>query len=136
MKFNKGLGIIPLLIMLMAIPLYLLAQSESIIINNTGIFKEKTRTSVTFTHMNHMSLEGVSCTDCHHRFEKGKNVLNSDELTENSKSILCGNCHTEKSNLEKAYHRLCIGCHDAKKIGKAKGPRMCGECHKKISKAE
>jgi hypothetical protein len=131
MKLKKGLWTILILVILTAIPLYLLAQSESIIINNTAIFKEATRTPVTFPHMSHMSIEGVSCTDCHHRFEKGKNVLNPDELTENNKAIFCNNCHTGKSNLEKAYHRLCIGCHDSKKTGKIIGPRMCGECHKK-----
>ncbi|MBN2401867.1 MAG: cytochrome c3 family protein [Spirochaetes bacterium] len=131
MNIHKKSGFVFLCIMLIALPVYLLAQSETIIINNTDTFKQKIRSSVNFPHMNHMTLEGVSCTDCHHRFENGKNVLDSDELTEDNKSILCSSCHTGKSSLEKAYHRQCIGCHDGKKSGKPAGPRMCGECHKR-----
>jgi len=128
MNGNRKL-IIFLSIFVIALPFYLLAQSEIISINNMAIFKSKNRTPVKFTHMNHMSLEGVSCTNCHHRFEKGKNILQLDELTDKNKSILCSNCHMGKSNLIKAYHHQCIGCHNTKIKGKATGPRMCGECH-------
>jgi c(7)-type cytochrome triheme protein len=131
MNLNKKIRLITLFILMIALPLYLLAQSETIIINNADTFKEKSRTPVTFPHANHMTLEGVSCTDCHHRFEKGKNILDASELTEKNKSILCGSCHKGKSNLETAYHHQCIGCHDGKKRGKPAGPRMCGECHKR-----
>lgn len=79
--------------------------------------------------MNHMCIEGVSCTECHHRFKNGKNVVMIDELTEKNKSIMCGYCHKGKSELIKAYHHQCIGCHNLKIKGRAKGPRMCGECH-------
>ena len=127
----KRFWFIFLFCLMIAVPLYLVAQSESITINNTSIFKAKSRTSVEFPHANHMALDGISCTDCHHRFEKGKNVLEADELTENNKSILCGSCHKGKSNLEKAYHRQCIGCHNGKKQAKPIGPRMCSECHKR-----
>ena len=109
------------IIAMTALPLYLFAQSVSIIINNIDIFKGKSRQPVTFTHMNHMTIENVACTACHHRFENGKNILNPDELTEKNEFISCNNCHTGKTNLEKAYHQLCIGCHDAKKTGKATG---------------
>ena len=127
----KRFWFIFLFCLIIALPLYLVAQSESITINNTGIFKSKSRTFVEFPHANHMALDGIACTDCHHRFEKGKNVLEADELTENNKSILCGSCHKGKSNLEKAYHRQCIGCHNGKKQAKPIGPRMCSECHKR-----
>lgn len=131
MNLNRRYRIITLFILMIALPVYIQAQSESIIINNTSIFKVKSRTSVVFPHMNHMSIEGVACTDCHHRFEKGKNVMDLNELAEGNKAIFCSSCHKGKSGLERAYHRECIGCHDTrKKSGKAAGPRMCGECHK------
>jgi hypothetical protein len=121
--------IIFLILLIVTLPLYLVAQSEFIIIDNIEIFKKKERTSIKFTHMNHMSIDGVSCTDCHHRFQNGKNVLAIDELTDNNKLIFCSTCHYEKSGLMNAYHHQCIGCHNTKIKGKAAGPRMCGECH-------
>lgn len=131
MNLNNKFRLIFLFVPMIALPIYLLAQSDSILINNTATFKVKSRAPVNFPHMNHMTLEGVSCTDCHHRFEKGKNVLDTGELTEDNKSILCVSCHKGKSDIEKAYHRQCIGCHDGKKQAKPAGPRMCGECHKR-----
>ncbi len=131
MNSNKRFLLIFLFISIIVLPIYLLAQSESIVINNKEVFKKKSRAPVEFPHASHMALDGISCTDCHHRFEKGKNVLVPDELTEDNKSISCAVCHKGKSNLTKAYHNQCIGCHDGKSKKKPTGPRMCGECHKR-----
>jgi len=60
------------------IPAVLFAQMESITINNP-VFKSKSRSSVIFSHGNHMMIENGSCTDCHHRFENGRNVIDANE---------------------------------------------------------
>ena len=112
------------------LPVFLSAQMESIVIDNPA-FKSKSRSSVKFSHGNHMAFEGVSCIDCHHRFENRKNVLDPSELTDDNKSIYCSYCHSDASGLKNAYHRLCIRCHQSMiKKNKASGPRLCGECHK------
>ncbi len=116
------------------IPVFLFAQMESITISNQ-VFKSRSRSSVQFNHGNHMMIEGVSCTDCHHRFENGKNVLDTSELTSENKSIFCSSCHMNESSLKNSYHRLCIGCHQSmtKSLinkNKTAAPRLCGECHK------
>lgn len=131
MNSHKRYLLIILFVSTIALPIYLLAQSESIVINNKDIFKKRSRAPVEFPHARHIDLDGISCTDCHHRFEKGKNTLNPDELTEDNKSISCGSCHKGKSNLMKVYHSQCIGCHDGKSKKQPAGPRMCGECHKR-----
>jgi len=124
---KSGFFIIPIFFI---IPAFLGAQMLMITIDNK-VFKSKSRSSVKFDHGGHMAIEGVSCTDCHHRFVNGKNVLNSDELTGDNKTIYCSNCHSDDSNLKNAYHRLCIRCHQAMiKNSKRTGPRLCGECHK------
>jgi len=129
---NKKVWIMATLVIMIAAPQLLTAQSETILINNKSVFKKENRPAVSFAHINHMDLEDVSCTDCHHRYENGENVLDPDELTEeNISTIVCSSCHKKKSELEKAYHHRCIGCHDNLKKGKTAGPRMCGECHKK-----
>jgi hypothetical protein len=130
-KMNR-IRIIAFLILVAAAPVYLLAQSDIMTINNIEVFKKKSRPPVAFTHANHMTFDGVNCTDCHHLYDGGKNVLDPSELTEGNPMIKCSNCHTEKADLEKAYHRQCIQCHDkAVKQGKKNSPRMCGECHKR-----
>jgi len=112
------------------IQFFLYAQMESININSP-VFKSKSRSSVKFNHANHMAIDGVSCTNCHHRFENRKNVLDLSELSSENKTIYCSHCHKDANNLKNAYHRLCVRCHQSMvKIKKPAGPRLCGECHK------
>jgi len=112
------------------IPVVLFAQMEIITIDNK-VFKTKSRSPVKFNHFNHMAIEGGSCTDCHHRFENGRNVIEPNELSDDNKSIYCSHCHSNPSDLKKAYHRSCIRCHESMiKNNNAAGPRLCGECHK------
>ena len=126
MKKYAGL-ILPLFFV---IPVFLYGQMEMMIIDNT-VFKSKSRSAVRFNHGNHMALYGVSCRDCHHRFENKKNMLDPVELTDDNKTIHCRYCHTGSSRLQNAYHRLCIGCHQSMiKKNLTAGPRLCGECHK------
>ncbi|HNX23622.1 MAG TPA: cytochrome c3 family protein [Spirochaetota bacterium] len=111
------------------IPVFLFAQMEIIIIDNP-VFKSKSRPSVKFNHFNHMDIENVSCSDCHHRYVNGRNVIEPNELSDSSKTIDCGYCHNNGAELKNAYHRLCIRCHQAMiKKNKPAGPRLCGECH-------
>ena len=115
---------------LFIIPIISYAQMETMVIDNT-VFKSKSRSAVSFNHGKHMAIDGVSCIDCHHRFENGKNVLDPVELTDENKKIYCVFCHTDSSGLQNAYHRLCIRCHESMvKKNKSAGPRLCGECHK------
>jgi hypothetical protein len=124
---KTGIFIITLFVI---IPVLLFAQMETIVIDNP-VFKTKTRSAVTFNHMNHMEIENVACSDCHHRYENGRNVIDANELNDGNKSILCSHCHKNESDLKKAYHRSCIGCHNSMiKKNKPAGPRLCGECHK------
>lgn len=112
------------------IPFFLSAQMETIVIDDP-VFSSRSRPPVRFGHVRHMSLAQVSCTDCHHRFENGRNVLDPAELTDENKSIYCRYCHSKPSELQRAYHRLCIRCHQSMvKINRSAGPRLCGECHK------
>ena len=118
-----------------AAPAILTAQAEIMTISNPKVFKTPTRPPVSFTHMSHMTKEGLDCLSCHHRYEKGsaqrgKNVLDMSALSEGNPAVACASCHAGKADLMKAFHRLCIGCHDAtRRQGGVTGPRVCGECH-------
>jgi len=95
------------------------------------VLEGKTRPAVTFPHQRHMEAE-LSCKDCHHVYENGKNILDESKLEEGNKDIRCSACHGPKSrlNLEEAFHNQCIGCHRKAQVEKKKTvPQYCGGCH-------
>lgn len=109
----------------------LLAQSDMMILDSMKGLPGKKRPPVPFPHNLHVE-KGWSCKDCHHLYEKGKNVLDESSLTEGNKKILCSSCHGSKArlNLEQAYHAQCMGCHKKPlKEQKKAPPRYCGGCH-------
>ena len=104
------------------------AQPDKIVLAISG---KTTRPPVNFPHNRHAEA-GLSCKDCHHIYENGKNVLDESKLEEGNKGIRCSTCHGPKSrpDLEQAFHDQCIGCHTKyEKEKKKTGPRYCGECH-------
>lgn len=107
------------------------AQPEEIILNNAKVYEKKQRPAVTFPHEVHMAGD-LSCTDCHHQYSNGENVLDENELEEGNPDIRCATCHDRETriNIRQAFHRQCVGCHArTQKEGKTSGPRLCGECH-------
>jgi hypothetical protein len=129
----KFCGVLPIavvaLMVLTGSPLR--AQPDKIVLDHSNISGGRTRPPVTFLHNRHVEA-GLSCKDCHHLYESGKNVLDESKLEEGNKDIRCSVCHGPKSrlNLEQAFHKQCIGCHTRyQKEKKKTGPRYCGECH-------
>jgi hypothetical protein len=102
------------------------AQPDKIVLDHSKTLGGKTRPEVTFPHNHHMESD-LSCKDCHHIYENGKNVLDESTLEEGNQGIRCSACHGPKFrlNLQEAFHHQCIGCHTKKRTG----PRLCGECH-------
>lgn len=116
---------VALLLVLTGSPLR--AQPDKIVLEG------KTRPAVTLPHNRHVEA-GLSCKDCHHIYENGKNVLDESKLEEGNKGIRCSACHGPKFRLnpEKAFHTQCMGCHTRyQKEKKKTGPQYCGECHVK-----
>ena len=109
------------------------AQPDKIVLDHSSISGGRTRPPVILPHNLHVEA-GLSCKDCHHIYENGKNVLDESKLEEGNKDIRCSACHSPKSRLspEKAFHNQCIGCHTKyQKEKKKTGPRYCGGCHVK-----
>ena len=112
---------VALLLVLAGSPLW--AQPDKIVLEG------KTRPAVTLLHNHHVEA-GLSCKDCHHIYENGKNILDESKLEEGNKDVRCLNCHGPKSGLEQAFHKQCIGCHGKyQKEKKKTGPQYCGGCH-------
>jgi len=112
-------------------PLY--AQPDKIVFDPLKIFGKSKRPGVTLPHNHHVEA-GLSCKDCHHVYENGKNVLDEGKLEEGNQDIRCSTCHGPKLriDLEQAFHDQCIGCHIRfQKEKKKTGPRFCGQCHVK-----
>lgn len=109
----------------------LVAQPEDILIDHKEAYRTRQRPAVRFPHGVHMAGD-LSCTDCHHRYEAGQNVLEESELEEGKPEIQCAHCHAQETriNLRQAFHRQCVGCHTKiHSAGEKTGPRLCGECH-------
>ncbi len=110
---------------------------DEITIENKDAYKKDKKRPVPFAHKKHAALDGVTCADCHHVYEGGKNVWEGD-ATKFDHVDKCSKCHDPKKNtkengvkvmkLQNAYHRNCKNCHKEKK----KGPfKKCNECHVK-----
>jgi hypothetical protein len=108
------------------------AQPDKIVLDHSKDFGKKGRPSVPFPHNRHIE-SGLSCKDCHHVYEKGKNVLDESKLEEGNPGIRCSTCHraTSRPDLEEAFHQQCMGCHKQLLKEKKTGPRFCGECHRR-----
>lgn len=128
-----------LLFCLVMVTLHALAQPDEIELNNDKVFHKQKKPPVMFPHGAHM--DQFDCLDCHHRFQNGDNILDADDLEEDSPGVRCQDCHVKKNfrfspdldptnrNLMQAYHKQCISCHRAQ--GGQKGPRTCSGCHQK-----
>jgi hypothetical protein len=106
------------------------------------LWKEHTRAGVAFTHENHEKKYKISCNECHHIYENGKNVWKKGMPVSR-----CEVCHNEetvkgetklspdakKKNLKLAFHGNCQGCHRKlkKENSESKAPTICGKCHSK-----
>ena len=103
---------------------------EEMIIDNRG-YKSEKKGPVPFSHQTHAEDYGLSCDECHHVFESGKNVWEEGDEVQT-----CKTCHDpreskgEAKKLQIAFHRACKDCH--KESGSNEAPyRKCYECHKK-----
>jgi c(7)-type cytochrome triheme protein len=107
-----------------------IGQPDTLVLKHSGAVGKEERSPVVFPHNRHLE-SGFSCKDCHHRFEKGQNVLDEGDLVEDNEGIRCSSCHDSQSrvDLREAFHHQCMNCHLKKK--QSTGPRFCGQCHRK-----
>jgi hypothetical protein len=106
---------------------------DEIMISNEG-YKTDKKGPVKLTHKKHAAEYGAQCTDCHHVYKDGKNVLKKGDPIQK-----CGECHSPLKKegkvlkLNLAYHKNCKGCHKkAFEEGKKEAPfKKCSGCHEK-----
>ena len=125
------------------------AQPDDILLDDQAVFTNRSRPAVDFPHMQHIDAE-IECSDCHHRFKDGENVVDEGELEEDAEGIKCAACHKNESGfkfapdldptkrtLQQAYHRMCMSCHrQMKKENEKAGSVTCGGCHPKNKAAQ
>ena len=121
------------------------AQPEDIVLDDQAVFADRSRPAVEFPHLRHFDDAGIECSECHHRFKGGENIVDEAELEEDGEGIKCSSCHKNETGfrfkpdldptertLQQAYHRMCTGCHrQVSKANKQSGPVTCGACHPK-----
>jgi len=118
------------------------AQPDDILLDEQSVFAKRQRSAVDFPHMQHIDAE-LECSDCHHQFKGGENVVDEAGLEEDAEGIKCAGCHKNepgfrfkpdldptKRTLQQGYHRMCMRCHRKLRKEKQKaGPMTCGACH-------
>jgi c(7)-type cytochrome triheme protein len=121
------------------------AQPDDITLDDNEVFTSRSRPAVEFPHLLHFDDAGIECSECHHRFQDGENIVDDSELEEGAAGIKCSSCHKSeagfrfkpdldptKRTLRQAYHRMCMSCHrQLKKENKKAGFVTCGGCHPK-----
>jgi hypothetical protein len=110
---------------------------EELIIANQG-YKSDKKGPVPFSHINHAEDYELTCTQCHHDYQGGKNIWKEGEHVKKCKA-----CHSplkskgKVKKLKLAFHKNCKNCHkDLAKRGIAEDApyRKCNGCHEKKSK--
>jgi hypothetical protein len=93
------------------------------------------RGPVEFAHVTHAEDYGISCNECHHYYENGKNIWKEEDGV--NKCIEChDSCKSDGKvkKLELAFHKNCKECHRkmATEQGATNAPfRACKDCHKR-----
>ena len=115
---------------------------------DSKVYETHKKALVTFSHAKHNVDYKITCAECHHVYQDGKNVWKEGDEVQK-----CEVCHTgakapkakegepalSKEEKIKGYHysaihENCKECHKAaKKDGKA-APTKCTECHPKAAK--
>jgi hypothetical protein len=96
-------------------------------------YEKDRKPPVKLTHKKHATDYGVSCEDCHHDYQGGKNVWKEGD--EVKKCSACHDPENKQGNVDKlnnAYHQNCKDCHkELVKSGKSKDApyRKCTKCH-------
>jgi predicted aldo/keto reductase-like oxidoreductase len=105
---------------------------DDVTIENEGYKKDK-KGPVKLSHKKHSAKFQVTCTECHHDYQNGKNVWKEGMPVEK-----CSSCHSPSKNVGKvkklqlSYHTNCKNCHKAAaKEGKKAPYKKCKECHQK-----
>jgi c(7)-type cytochrome triheme protein len=126
------------------------AQPDDISLDDNEVFTSRSRPAVEFPHLRHFDDASIECSECHHRFKDGENIVDEGELEEDAEGIKCSSCHKgeagfrfkpdldpTKRTLQQAYHRMCTSCHrQLKKENKTAGSVTCGGCHPKKKAAQ
>ena len=121
------------------------AQPEDILLDNHSVFTSRSRPAVEFPHMLHLDDAAIECSECHHRFKDGENIVDEMELYEGADGVKCSACHKSEPGfrlkpdldptqrtLRQAYHKMCTGCHrQVNREDEKVAPVTCGGCHPK-----
>jgi len=133
MQKKRNWFFLAILAAFMIVPVFGFSGSEmpeEMMIDNEG-YKSDRKGPVPFSHQTHAEDYGLSCDECHHVYESGKNVWEEGDEVQK-----CTTCHDPKESkgdvkkLQLAFHRNCKNCH--RESGSEDAPyKTCYGCHQK-----
>lgn len=94
-------------------------------------YKKYEKGPVTLSYQKHAEDYKVTCSECHHEYEDGKNVWN--EMMDVKRCRECHDAEKKQGNADKlnlAYHKQCQTCHKELK-GKEAPWKKCAGCYAK-----
>ena len=108
-----------------------------IIVLDSEEYHKNRKGPVEFSHKKHSKDYEISCWDCHHVYENGKNIYSPWDTTDK-----CISCHSPLIEQEKAmklqasFHLNCKLCHEKEDIykGELRAYKKCIKCHEKKPK--
>lgn len=107
---------------------------DEIVIDNEGYEKDR-KGPVNFPHLSHIEDYEVSCDQCHHDYQEGKNVWKEGDPVRK-----CADCHSpleSKGKVKKlsiAFHKNCKTCHKKaveEGVSEAAPFKSCYHCHER-----
>ena len=137
---KRAISVLPVSFMVfvffMSLGAFIAAEEQEIpeeIIFDSDVYKSNRKGPVTFSHMNHAEDYELSCSECHHEYQDGKNIWEEGDAVKK-----CSSCHDPSKRqgnarkLSVAYHKNCKGCHKrlVKEQGSTDAPyKKCYDCH-------
>ena len=104
--------------------------NDEIVIENQGYTSDK-KGPVRFGHKRHYELYKITCNECHHLYQDGKNIWKEGSPVD--KCIACHDPTKDQDNvmkLQSAYHNNCKNCHKEISEETDKAPyKKCSGCH-------
>ena len=123
---RKALGKVTIVLtalLFMMVGSLIAADAPDTVTMDSKVYSKHTKKLVTFSHKGHADHKDITCDNCHHVYEDGKNVWKEGDVVEK-----CEACHTKTGKAPKGMKKA----EKIKEFHKDALHANCKDCHKKM----